>query len=157
MLIQQNIQHDIGKMRTSSWNVEVAEHSARHWTITANVELECRAGTTFSTLKNANVELECWASRTFIATLKNANVELAQHSAQHLKMRMSSLNVELTEYSVRHWKMRMSSWQNIQHNIQKIQGCGFEVYTGSPPWFLIICMTSFKLPGWFPESVSQSS
>ena len=49
-------------MRMSSWNVELAEHSARHCK-NANVELECRAGTTFNT------------------TLKNANVEPAEHSS----------------------------------------------------------------------------
>ena len=42
----------------------------------------------FSNWKNANVELECRAGKTFSTTLKKmrmstCNVELAQHSAQH--------------------------------------------------------------------------
>ena len=44
-----NIQHNIKIMRMSSWNIDLAEHSARHSEKNVNVELECWAGTTFST------------------------------------------------------------------------------------------------------------
>ena len=67
-LAQHSAKH-FKKMRMSSLNVDLAEFSARQWK-NANVELECRAGTTFSTtLKKmrmsswnvdlAAVELEC--------------------------------------------------------------------------------------------------
>ena len=56
----------------SSWNVELAEHSARHSKI-ENVQLVCWASTTFRRyLKMANVQLEHWANRTFYATFNIA-------------------------------------------------------------------------------------
>ncbi|KAH3784642.1 hypothetical protein DPMN_162605 [Dreissena polymorpha] len=93
----------------SSWNAEPARHSKKNCTtlypnIELNVELECRASSTFenkhTTLyANAelNFELECRASSTFENkhTTLYANVELNIELECRASSTFGNLNVEL--------------------------------------------------------------